>query len=180
MGSAKSIFWKSAASHGLIVGLILIILAVITWVGDLEESRAIGWANMLISVGAIYYTMKHWRDHHKEGVISYGQALGYGVAVMFMASIVFGFYNVIYLNYLNPEAVAKSLDLVEESYYQMGFSEDKTEMLMEMAQTLQTPFFHAFSVILGFTFRGLLISLITALFVKKEGDPFQTAMKDVD
>ena len=179
MNTNRALFWKTAASHGLIVGALLVMVALIVWMGNMEESRAMRYLNWFVIIGSIYYTMKIWRDKFNGGVIKYGKALGYGVAVMFLASILFGFYNIIYMNYLDPDIIAKSMDMLEESYYHMGFSEERIELAMDMAIALQTPVFQGFSAILGTTFMGFLVSLIVALFVRREGDPFSEAMKNV-
>ena len=124
--------------------------------------------------------MKNWRDHYCDGIITYSQALGYGVRVMFFASIVFAAYNVVYFNILEPESVEKSLDIVEEQFYSLGYSEERIQDSVAMARSLQTPFFQAFSSILSTTFLGLMVSLIVAVFVRREGDPYQTAMRDIE
>jgi len=171
--------WKTAASHGLVIGMILSLIAIIIWVGNSGASGGMRILNWFLVIGSIYYSMKIWRDKFNGGVIKYSQALGFGVAVMFLASIVFGFYNIIYMNYLDPDSVAESMDLLEETYYEMGFSEQKVELAMETAEAMQTPLFQAFSTVFGTTFMGFIMSLIVALFIRKEGDPFQEAMKNV-
>jgi len=41
---------------------------------------------------------------------------------------------------------------------------------------MQTPVWQVITTVIGTTFAGLILSLIVALFIKKEKDPFQTAM----
>lgn len=172
--------WRTAAKHGLIVGVLLSLLAFVSWIGDLESSVWMRYANWIVIIASVYYAMKTWRDQFMDGLIRYGQAFKYGLVVMFLASVVYGFYNIIYINFLDPDYIMRSMTLLEESYEQMGFSEERTEMMLEMALTMQTPMFQAFSTIIGTTFLGLIISLIVAMFVRREGDPFQEAMKKVD
>ncbi len=172
--------WKTAASHGLAVGMLLVLIALISWKGSFEEAGWMRYLNWFAIIGSLYYSMKVWRDRFMGGVIKYGQALGYGVAVMFLASIIFGFYNIIYMNYLDPDSVARSLEMLEESYYEMGFSEARIEMAMEMASALQTPVFQAFSTVFGTTLMGTFMSLIVALVIRRDGDPFQSAMKNIN
>ena len=179
MENNRTLLWKTAASHGLVVGMLLVFIAIIIWIGNVGATGGMRILNWLVIIGSIYYSMKVWRDKFNNGVIKFSQALGYGVAVMFLASIVFGFYNIIYMNYLEPNSVVEAMDLLEETYYEMGFSEERVELAMEMAGTLQTPLFQAFSTVFGTTFMGFIVSLIVALFIRREGDPFQEAMKNV-
>lgn len=179
MTNYKSLRRKVASTHGLVVGIVLIVMALLVWVADMQQAFWMKYLNWAVVIGSVYYSMKTWRDQHLGGSISYSQALGYGVLVMFFASILFGFYNIIYINYLDPESIQRSMDFLEETYYAQGRSEEQIEMLLEVASGMQTPFIQAISTIFGTTFLGLLISLIVALFIRKDGDPFQEAMKGV-
>lgn len=171
--------WKTASTHGLIVGLILIGFALLVWIAGVQQSVWLRYINWAIVIGSVYYSMKTWRDQFMNGVIRYGQALGYGVAVMLFASFVFALYNVVYMNILDPESIQRSMDILEQSYYELGWDEDRIELALELAGGMQTPVFQAVSTIFGTTFLGLLVSLLVATFVKREGDPFDYAMKEV-
>jgi len=166
-------------NHGLIIGLILIVMSVLVGVLKIGAGRLFQYLNWAIIIGSVYYSMKTWRDQYCGGIIKYSQALGYGVRVMFFASIIYGFYSMIYMNWINPEAVNERLALMEESYYLMGFNDQQIELNMEMAKRLQTPGWQVFTTVIGTTFTGFIISLIVAFFVRKEGDPFQSAMDQV-
>jgi len=66
---------KVSMNLGLIIGLILVIMAVLVWTtrtGLLGMFRFINWAVM---IGAVYYSMKKWRDQYCGGFIQYSQAL---------------------------------------------------------------------------------------------------------
>lgn len=171
--------WKTASTHGLKVGLILVGVALLAWIGGFEDAAWLRYINMGVVVASIYYFVKIWRDTTLNGIIRYGQAVGFGVALIFFASIVLAFFMVIYVNYLDPDSIQRMLEVAEVTYYDMGWSDERIEMSMELLEQIQTPFFHAFSTILSKTIQGLLISLIVALFLRREGDPFQNAMKDV-
>lgn len=171
--------WKTASTHGLIVGLILIGFALLVWISGIQQSVWLRYINWALVIGSVYYSMKTWRDQYKNGVIKYNQALGYGVTVMLFASFVFALYNVIYMNILDPDSIQRSMDILEESYYELGWDEDRIELALELAGGMQTPMFQAVSTIFGTTFLGLLVSLIVATFIRREGDPFDHAMKGV-
>jgi len=171
--------WKTASTHGLIVGLILIGFALLVWIAGLQQSAWLRYTNWILVFASVYYSMKTWRDQFLDGFIRYTQALKYGVVVMLFASIVFALYNVIYMNILDPESIQRSMDILEESYYELGWDEDRIELAIELAGGMQTPMFQAVSTVFGTTFLGLLVSLIVATFVRREGDPFDHAMKEV-
>ncbi len=166
-------------NHGLIVGLILVAMSVLVWITHIKTTGLFQYFHWAVLIGAVYHSIKTWRDQYCRGYIRYGQALGFGIRVMFFASVIFGFYTMLFLNWIDPDSVEESLSAVEEAYYSMGFPDDQIEQFMVIAQGMQTPGWQVISTIFGTTFLGLLISLIVSIFVKKEGDPFQSAMERV-
>lgn len=176
MEQTKSQRIKVSMNHGLVIGLILIVFAfLITQVSKNTNSllQLVHWTAI---IGAMYYSIKTWRDSYCGGYISYGQAVGFGFRTMFYASIIYGFYSMIYMNWINPDAVNEAMSAMEEGYYAMGFNDDQIEQYMILAQKMQTPVWQVITTVMGTTIMGLIISLIVALFIKKEKDPFQSAM----
>jgi hypothetical protein len=99
---------------------------------------------------------------------------------MFFASVIYGFYNVIYMTWIDPTAVDRMIDLMEEGYYKGGYSEEQVSAAMKFAGKLHSPVMQFFSVIIGTTVIGVIISLIVSIFVKKEGDPYRQAMSEIE
>lgn len=176
MEQTKSQRIKIYMNHGLIIGLILVTMEVLVWLTNINGSGIYQLIHWAVLIGAIYKSMKIWRDEYNGGFIRYGQALGFGIRIMFFASIIFGFYNMIFFSLIDPAALEKSLVAVEEGYYSMGFNDDQIEQLMIMAEELQTPVWQVISTVIGTTFLGLILSLIVSIFIKKEGDPFRSTM----
>ena len=170
---------KTASTHGLIVGAVLIFVALFVWLTRAEGQRGLQLLNWGVIIGSVYVSMKTWRDKYCDGIISYNQALAYGIRVMFFASIIFAVYNVLYFNVLEPESVEQSMDIIEDQFYALGYDEERIQASVEMARSMQTPIFQAITTIVGTSFLGLLVSLVVALFIRREGDPFQTVMRDV-
>jgi len=167
-------------NHGLIIGLILIVMSAIVGIFKIDALGLFRFLNWAVLIGAVYYSTKTWRDQYCDGLIKYSQALGFGVRVMFFASIIYGFYIVIYMNWLNPAIVGENMIATEEAYYLMGFTDEQIEQSMEfIRRVIQSPGWQMFTTVIGTTFTGLVISLIVSIFVKKEGDPFQSAMDKV-
>jgi drug/metabolite transporter (DMT)-like permease len=171
---------KPAMTYGVIIALVMIILAVLTWIMGQESAKWIQWISWIAYFGALYYCLKNWRDQHNGGYLHYKQAFGAGVLFMFFASIIYAFYNVIYLTWIDPESVDRMIDLAEETYYKQGLSDDQVEMAMSWFSKMKSPGMQFFSVIFGTTLIGVIISLIVSFFIKKEGDPYQQAMSEIE
>jgi len=67
--------------------------------------------------------------------------------------------------------MAKQLAFTEELYAKRGMPQEAMDTALNMAKKFQKPIITAISGILGGTFFGTIISLIVAIFVKKEGNP---------
>lgn len=180
MESNRPSILRPAMTYGLIIALVIIILAVLGWIIGLEGARWIQWVNWAAYFGILYLCLKNWRDQHNGGYIRYGQSLSAGILFMFFASVIYGFYNVIYLTWIDPTAVDRMLDLMEEGYYKGGYSEEQVSAAMKFAGKLHGPGMQFFSVIIGTTFIGVIISLIVSIFIRKEGDPYNQAMSEIE
>jgi drug/metabolite transporter (DMT)-like permease len=180
MESNRPSILRPAMTYGLIIALVIIILAVVSWVLSLEAATWMRWVNWMAYFGVLYYCLKGWRDHYNGGYLRYGQALSAGILFMFFASIIYAFYNVIYLTWIDPNMVERMLDIMEDEYYRRGFTEEQVSAAMTFAAKLKGPGMQFFSVVIGTTFLGVVLSLIVSIFIRKEGDPYQQAMSEID
>ncbi len=167
-------------TYGLIIALIFIIFAVLIWILGMEGVRWIQWITWAAYLSVLYLCLKNWRDQYLGGYIRYGQALSAGILFMFFASIIYAFYNVIYMKWIDPTAVERMLDLMEEAYYKQGLPEEQVTAMMNFASKLRGPGMQFFSVIIGTTFLGVILSLIVSIFIRKEGDPYKQAMSEIE
>jgi drug/metabolite transporter (DMT)-like permease len=180
MESNRPSILRPAMTYGLIIALVIIILAVLSWILNLEGASWLQWINWVAYFVVMYFCLKNWRDQHNGGYIRYGQALSAGILFMFFASVIYAFYNVVYLTWIDPNAVDRILDVLEDDYYKRGFTEEQVTAAMNFATKLKGPGMQFFSVIIGTTFLGVIISLIVSIFIKKEGDPYKQAMSEIE
>lgn len=171
---------KPAMTYGVIIALVMIILAVLGWILGPDSSKWLQWVSWIAYFAALYYCLKNWRDQHNGGYLLYKQAFGAGILFMFFASIIYAFYNVIYLTWIDPESVDRMIDMAEEAYYQQGLSDDQVDLAMGWFSKMKSPGMQFFSVIFGTTLIGVILSLIVSFFIKKERDPYQQAMSELE
>lgn len=180
MESIRPSILRPAMTYGLIIALVIIILAVLTWITGLDGVKLMQWISWVAYFAVLYFCLKNWRDHYHGGYIRYGQSLSAGILFMFFASVIYAFYNVIYLTWIDPTAVDRMLDIMEEAYYKQGLTEEQVTAMMNFATKLRGPGMQFFSVIIGTTFIGVILSLIVSIFIRREGDPYQQAMSEID
>jgi len=180
MNTNRRLILKPAMTYGVIIALVMIILAVLGWILGEESAKWLKWISWPAYFAVLYYCLKNWRDQHNGGYLLYKQAFGAGVLFMFFASIIFAFYNVIYLTWIDPESINRIIDEAEELYYQQGMSDEQVEMAMTWFSKMNSPGMQFFSAIFGTTLIGVILSLIVSFFIKKARDPYQQAMSELE
>jgi flagellar biosynthesis protein FliQ len=176
----KSTFWKTAMIYGLYVGILVVLYSVILYVTGQMQNKTLAYLPLVIYAVCIVLAQISYRDHELNGVISYGQAVGFGVAVMLFSGIIAALYNLIIFK-IDPSLIEQIKIAQEEAYLSSGMSEDQIEKTMEMAAKMMTPGWMAIMGLFAAVFMGTIISLVTSIFVKRlpNKDAFDEAMEDV-
>ncbi len=176
----KSTFWKSAMIYGLYLGIAITLYSVILYVAGQSQNKSLGYISFLLYAVGILLVQINYRNKELNGSISYGQAVGFGVAVMLFAGIITALYNIIIFS-IDPSLLTQIKAIQEEAMLKQGMSEDQIETAMGIASKMMTPGWIAISGLLVSVFMGTIISLITSIFVKKQTneDAFEEAMEDI-
>ena len=163
---------KSALNFGAIIGLLLMIISLITYVFEMYEAQWLTYVSYLLLILGIVIGIKNYRDSQLNGFISYGNALGYGVLLALFASIIVSFVNYLYLGFIDDGFLVFAMEQQELAMYESGMPDDQIELSMEYARKFSSPGIIAFFGMLATTFLGFIISLIAAAVLKKEPTEF--------
>jgi flagellar biosynthesis protein FliQ len=176
----KSTFWKSAMIDGLYLGILVTLFSVILYVTGQTQNKTLSYLPIVIYAVCIALAQINYRNHDLNGVISYGQAVGFGVAVMLFSGIITALYNLIILK-IDPSLIEQIKIMQEDAYLKNGMNEEMIEKTMEMSAKFMTPGIMAIMGLLGSVFIGTIISLVTSIFVKRlpNMDAFDEAMEEV-
>lgn len=84
--------WITILKYGVIAGVIVGGLMFATFLGfsgmpPLKYGMLIGYATMLIALGAVFAGIRRYRDVERGGAIGFWPALGIGVGISFVAGI---------------------------------------------------------------------------------------------
>ncbi len=184
MESNTKAFWKSAINHGLIFGIILIIIQLLMWMFNfVPVGIAKGALALLISlvfyVIALFLFTKNYRDKNLGGIIPYGQAFLYGLTVFMIASIIGAIFNFIFLTFIDPEYTQRVIkitaDWTENFMRDKGMSEDMINQSLDKinSKKIPTPIGSSLKSLIAAAIMGAIISLISSAFAKKVDDPFK-------
>lgn len=176
----KSTFWKSAMIDGLYLGILVTLYSVILYVTGQMQNKALQYLPLIIYAVFIVWAQIKYRNQELDGSISYGQALGFGVAVMLFSGIISALYSLIIFK-VDPTLIDQIKMAQEDAYLKNGMSEEQIEKVMEMSAKMMTPGVMAIMGLFGAVFMGTIISLVTSIFVKRQPnmDAFDEAMEEV-
>lgn len=177
----KSTFWKSAMVYGLYLALVLTLFSVITYVAGLILNPKIGYVSIALVIIGIVIAQINYRNRELNGVITYGQALGFGVAIMLFAGIISALYTLVLYTFIDPGLIDQMKAAQEDAMLQKGLTPDQIDAAMSMASKMMSPAWMSIMGLVMSVFSGTIISLITSIFIKKQPnlDAFDEAMEDV-
>jgi hypothetical protein len=146
---------KIAASHGLVLGFVMIITQII--------SSLIEMPLLLVAVyiGGIIYTTVVYRNKYLNGIIGYGKSLLFGILVSGFTFIIIGVSLYITASF-NKDEFGQIFHAVLEKMKSQGYAvSDFPENL------IYNPVFLIVSYLITGLFTGIFISAITSIFTKK-------------
>lgn len=161
---------KSAFNFGIILGLVLTVLSMLSFILEMYENKMMTYISYLILIAGISYGIKKRRDNELAGYISYGGALKYGTLLTFFAAIVSSLFLFIYLSYVDDGFIQFTLEKQEADMYEQGLDPEMIEVSIGWTKKFMQPLPMAFIGLLGSTFFGFIVSLIAAAVLKKNSD----------
>lgn len=175
-----------AAKNGAIIGAGYILVFLLTHVinGSLHTASDIsGNINTILLIAGIIIFTKKFRTDYNKTYFSYGEAFKVGFFVALFSAIIGSFYLYIYYSFISPESIEQYLILQQNAFLSTGMPEGQVSQMTEMMKGMLSPGIMAFSSLFGNTLLGLIISLITAAFLKKgtqDPDAFNKSMSELD
>lgn len=168
---------KKILIYGLISGVICITwpLVFMSMGADFsyEMSELLGYLTMILAFSMVVVAVKNVRDKELNGFITFGKALKVGILVTLVASTV---YVVIWLIYYygtgNKDCIEKAMAHYMEELQKSGTSPDKVakeaKQMKEYAKMYENPFFNALFTYMEILPVGVLVSLISAAFLRRK------------
>ena len=158
--------------YGMILSIILFGAALV-FASNLDYGlqEVIGYASMIISLSVVFFGIKHFRDIHNNGKVSFGKALLIGVLISVATAAGVAIMDWIYTSYINPdfsqEYLEKTLETMQESLSPKEFQAQK-ETLVQQMEAYGSPGFMALLMFITVVVLGFVISLISALVLQRK------------
>lgn len=159
--------WKNAFTHGLILGLGLIVVTILLYATDslFNSSMSIVYYVIIAGVVVVAGTKQKKID---EGVLSYAKALGTGTVTSVAGSVIFAMFFYILYTYIDAGLIEKYFYVIEEGLIQQGYSDAEIETSLNAMKIMSTPAILAIGSFFSYSIIGFILSLITSIFVKSK------------
>lgn len=164
---------KYAMTYGAVIGISLVVYYVLLYIADLTFNKALGLVQYIVLCAGIYMATKAYRDKALGGFISYGKALVFGLFISVFVGIIVVFFNFIMMRYIDPGLIDKNMAIMEETFQNSRWvSPDDLDEMLEKARVSMTSIWTLPYGVFIFSLIGLVFSLVTSAFLKKEPNPF--------
>jgi len=165
----KSAFGPSVLS-GIYLGVVLILFSLITYLLDFPYDSPVKYFSYLILAIGLYLSIISFRNKHNGGFISYGGAFSSGFYTAIFASLLTGIFTYIYVVYIDTGLIEQILLDAEEQTLQKypEMSDEQLEQTLSYTEMFTSPFMMSIFGFLGNLVSSTLLSLIIAIFAKRE------------
>ena len=163
--------WKANLTSGVIFALIGVVYSLVIYFLDLSFNKVQGWIFLVVQILVLFFLVKSYRDNYRYGMITFGQALGAGLIIFVYYAIIMAVFTYLLYAVIDPDLVDKQLAFAEEEMIKRGIPESAIEAGMKVQTKIMKPGIMAPLSIFGSMLQGLIMSLIVAAFVRKEGNP---------
>lgn len=171
MEKKPSVF-MACLGYGVIISLALVVLSLILFLLNLDQNKPLQYLTYIILIGGILLSQFNYRNKYSDGYIEYGKAFMVGMLTSLILSLIMGVYTFIFFKYISPGSMEEIMGQAEQQMMDRGMTDMEIEQGMAMAKKFQNVGMMTFVAVLSNFIIGTIISLITAIFVKKENPNF--------
>lgn len=171
---------KNILVYGLIAGLVVSVLMLfnVNYVSrqlsgvNYNTSLVLGYASMLIAFALVYVGIRNYRDKYNGGVISFGKAFKIGIFIVLIASTMYVLFWLVDYFFFIPDYLEKYSAHMIEELKAGGASQteiDKqTKEMADFALMYKNPLFNALMTYAEILPVGLVVTIISALILKRK------------
>lgn len=158
--------------YAAIIGLGLIVFSLIIYLVDANKQSAWNYLSYLILLAGLVWTQINYRDKYFGGFIEYGKVFMIGMLTSLFISIIVALYTFVFFKYIDPGAMEEAVSIAEKKMMDKGLSDQEIEQGLAMMQKFQSVGMYTFFALIGNFIFGVIFSLITSIFIKKENQGF--------
>lgn len=137
---------------------------------DQSGREVYGYLSILISLSFVFFGIRAYRNIECQGSITFFKALGIGVLITLLPAILFGVYNVIYMEVIEPDFADQYFQAAVEQIkldYSGAELDAKLEEMSANKALFMSPVFNFFLMSITVFLIGVVVSVISAVTLKK-------------
>lgn len=166
----KTSIWKSGLMMGVYLAIAVILYSVVLYVTGLGFNKYAGYASILILIVGIIMIQLNYKKQ-QGGILTYGQGVGIALISMISVGVISLVYTYLLYAVIDPDYYQQFLLFMEEqttaTLIERGMGEEQIQMSLDMQQKFQTPVILAGGALVNSVIVGLIVSLISSIFIKK-------------
>jgi hypothetical protein len=176
---------KSIVVFGVVSGVILIAFIVsISFLSKLFHGHVanalVGYSSMVIAFSFIFVGTKNFRDKYNQGMVSFGKAVLVGLGISLIGSTFYVGAWLIEYYYFMPDFMDKYAAALIQKAQHSGLSpaalQKQLDSINNMSRMYKNPIMVILMTYLEVLPVGIVISLITALIVKRRSPRAEVVM----
>ncbi len=158
--------------YSVIIALASVVLSLILYLLNLDQNKALSVISYIVLFGGILLSQLNYRNKYMGGYSTFAQSFTIGLWISLFLSVIMGIYAFVFFKYINPGAIEEAMAIAEQSMMDQGMTDLQIEQGMAIAQKFSSVGYYTIMAIVANFFLGIVFSLITSIFVKKEGAGF--------
>lgn len=170
---------RTVLVFGIIAGLIETVVLIFTAIAMKNSpsfshgssSMVIGFGTMIIAFSLIFVAIKNYRDKYNEGLISFGKAFSIGLLISLIASTFYVAVWALLYHFVVPDFMEKysayMINKLQNSKLTATEIQKKIAEYRKLTEDYKNPIFFALATYSEIFPVGLLITLISALILKR-------------
>jgi len=173
MENQKSSSKQIMLNHGMILGLVSVLMSVVIYAMGLiyEQDWKVALLSFIIMAVITFMGLKKFKEGNNN-LLSLGQALKIGLGIALIGGIIGVLYNQIFINFIEPDFMENMMKVGEQKMLEQNpnMTDEQLEVAKGMQEKMSSPLIGAAFGIIGSLFFGFIISLIEGLILKRTED----------
>jgi len=167
------LFWSRAANYGLLSGLAVFAVNLLSWALKLDGMAWIPETMLFVVLSGCIFITGRSNAAACAGGYSYGRSVGFVFALMLFTAVVAGAGDFLLRAYIAPqyyrEQLQQAFDVLSAAGAGSASSAQTLDLARKMSERLMTnPMFLIFSEILNLGVKGGFLGIVMSAFLKKD------------
>ena len=162
--SSKSII----LNYGLYLGILSILISLVVYAtgNHVQPHWSVSLINVIAMIAFIILGMNKFKADN-GGFMSWGQAVKVGVGLTVISTVIVIFYNLLFINFIEPEFISQVAAVQEQAWVDAGMSSEQIEASKKMMENFQSPVISSAIGIVVAAFVSFIISAIAGAIMKQ-------------